>query len=193
MKSVRIIDDARTVGLRAAYRRQGDFGTQGDWESLISSSTREVDIMGRTTHGWTRSREVADLIERKIIRDGVVFRWLIMATDNKYLQLLTEEDINIGAMLKEKLTHVANFLQSIQSRLPKDKRELLQIRVFSHVPLYCGTVRVDDQIYVTPYLFSRSSDSSPLLVLEGRESAWVKTYVTEFELESTCDSSPGAV
>jgi len=179
--------------LRAAYRRQGDFGTQGDWESLISSSTREVDIMGRTTHGWTRSREVADLIERKIIRDGVVFRWLIMATDNKYLQLLTEEDINIGAMLKEKLTHVANFLQSIQSRLPKDKRELLQIRVFSHVPLYCGTVRVDDQIYVTPYLFSRSSDSSPLLVLEGRESAWVKTYVTEFELEATCDSSPGAV
>ena len=181
MKSVQIIANSRAVGLEAAYARQGDFGSQKEWEQLITGASKQVDIMGRTAFGWCTD-VVAKIIVKKIVRDDVDFRWLIMDKSNKYLPLLKEENINIGDMLLDKLKHVEAFLAKIRSQLPEAKRAKLQVKMFADVPLYCGIVRIDDRLYVTHYMFNSPSNHSPLSVLRGSDETWTKAYRSEFDL-----------
>jgi hypothetical protein len=179
--SIDVIDQARSVGLHTIFQRQGDFGTQADWERLIQSARRSVDVAGRTAYGWVKSGSIVDTIVEKIKRDRVSFRWLVMSRRNKYLPLLMEEGIVITAMLESKLEATERFLLSIRARLTDDEARLFQVRVFESVPLYCGMIRADDRWHITQYLASRSSDDSPLTCLAGSDGSWVTAYGQEFE------------
>ncbi|MCU1267151.1 MAG: hypothetical protein JWM21_3469 [Acidobacteria bacterium] len=179
-KAVDVIERSKTIGLEAVYDRLGNYGNQSNWVDLIKDSVESVDLMGRTMFGWTRSTELIDVILTKIEHDNVTFRWLIMHKDNKYLPLLTEEDVNIGHFISDKLHHVYKTLWEVHQRLPDESKSRFQVRTFSHVPLYCSILRVDDQHFVTQYLFSSSSDSSPLYCVRGKDAAWPKIFAQEF-------------
>jgi hypothetical protein len=179
-KAVDVIERSKSIGLEAVYDRMGDYGNQSNWIDLIRDSVDSVDLMGRTMFGWTRSGELIDVILTKIQKDNITFRWLIMHKDNKYLPLLTEEDVNIGHFISDKLRHVYKTLWEIHQRLPEEFKSRFQVKLFSHVPLYCSILRVDDQHFITQYLFSSSSDSSPLYCVKGRDAAWPKTFSQEF-------------
>lgn len=60
-------------------------------------------------------------------------------------------------------------------------RDLLQVRVFERVPLYCSVLRVDDRYFVTPYLQSAAARTAPLLILEDKSLPWTSAYHNEFE------------
>jgi hypothetical protein len=178
-KAVDVIENSKRIGLESVYDRLGNYGNQSDWINLINTSVDSVDLMGRTMFGWTHSGDLKDVILTKIKRDTVSFRWLIMHKDNKYLSLLVEEDKNIGAILIAKLELVYKALWEIRDALPTDMKSLFQVRLFAHVPLYCSIFRVDDKHYVTQYLFSASSDNSPLYCVKG-DAAWPKFFAQEF-------------
>ena len=181
-ETVDIVDSSKQVGLDHVHDCLANFGTQADWESLLRSAESRVDLMGRTLFGWTRSVDLDELVLKKIQNESVKFRWLIMSPKNKYLPLLTEEDLNIGSILESKLGEVRKRLTKLRNQLPEELRMCLQVREFDHVPLYCAVVRVDESCFVTPYLFSASSDGSPLLSLKGSNSAWASKYLKEFDL-----------
>lgn len=178
-KAVDVIENSKRIGLEAVYDMLGNYGNQSDWIGLINTAVDSVDLMGRTMFGWTHSGELKDVVLTKIQRDGVSFRWLVMHKSNKYLPLLTEEDKNIGAILSAKLDIVYKALGEIHDALPNDMKSRFQVRLFTHVPLYCSIFRVDDKHYVTQYLFSASSDNSPLFCVKGG-AAWPKCFSQEF-------------
>jgi hypothetical protein len=179
-KAVDVIESSKAVGLEAVFDRLGNYGNQSDWIDLINNAVDSVDFMGRTMFGWTRSDDFADMILTKIQRDGLSIRWLIMHEENKYLALLTEEHINIGSILSGKLSIVYETLWSIHNRLDDSIKNRFQVRLFSHVPLYCALLRIDDRHYVTQYLFSASSDNSPFYCVKGSDGAWPKLFSKEF-------------
>jgi hypothetical protein len=174
-----VIENSKRIGLEAVYDRLGNYGNQSDWISLINRSVDSVDLMGRTMFGWTHSGDLKDVILTKIQRDNVSFRWLVMHKDNKYLSLLVEEDKNIGAILLAKLELVYKALWEIHNALPTEVKPRFQVKLFTHVPLYCSIFRVDDMHYITQYLFSASSDNSPLYCVRG-DASWPKFFAQEF-------------
>lgn len=180
-KAVDVIERSRSIGLEAVYESLGDYGGLSNWIDLIKGSRDSVDLMGRTMFGWTRSGELVDVILTKIQKDNVTFRWLIMHKDNKYLPFLTEEDVNIGHFISEKLRHVYKSLWEIHQKLPEEFKSRFQVRLFSHVPLYCSILRVDDKYFVTQYLFSATSDGSPLYCVKGKDTTWPKIFSQEFK------------
>ena len=181
-EAVDIVDASKRVGLNFVYDCQANFGTQSDWEFLIKKAENNIDVMGRTLFGWTRSPELCQLVKRKIVNDGISFRWLLMSSENKYLPLLKEEHINIGAMLSDKITEVQRQLKNILDELPEDKKYLLQVREFKDNPLYCSITRIDEHYFVTPYLSSSGSEGSPMLNIMGTQQPWGQRYMSEFEI-----------
>lgn len=179
-KSVVLVEGARTVGLDNVFERQGDFGTETTWENMLRGARRNVDLMARTGFGWTRSREIPDIIRDRVAHD-VQFRWLIMSRTNPHLSLLVEEDINIGSMLQQKLEQVEKFARAIRDQLPADQKHSFQVRVFTGTAGYCSILRLDDRWYITHYLSSRSSDDSPLSCASGSDTSWPTAYRGEFE------------
>jgi hypothetical protein len=175
------VEGANSVGLVRAVGRQGDFGTESDWLALLSGAVERVDLMGRTLYGWTQSADAAELIKRKIQEERVHFRWLVMSTENPFLPVLEENRVNIETYLRNKLESVERFLGRIRESLPDGCRELLEVRCFESVPLYFGYVRVDDNFFVTHYLSSANSTSSPMLCLNDVGAAWSRAYAREFD------------
>jgi hypothetical protein len=175
-----ILASGKKVGLEKAFRRLGDYGVQSDWENLIRGATREVDVMGRAAYGWVNSNDLDQLLMRKIQSDGIHFRWLIMSPQNKYLDLLTEEQVNLGKALGFKIQKTRETLMRIKSQIRDDQHHLLEIKEFTEFPLYCAVLRVDNKYYVTPYLSSRSSSECPLLCLDRAVGGWAEVYEREF-------------
>lgn len=191
--TTRLIEGARVVGLENIWLRQGDFGKQSEWESLIREAHHHVDVMARSAFGWTKSRLLKAIVTDRIHRSRVTFRWLLMSRSNRHLALLAEEDGHTSSLLDGKLHAMEDMLCDIRRSLPVEDRKFFQIRTFDHVPLYFSTIRVDDRWLVTQYLFSRSSDECPLTSLRGEDSAWASMYAEEFNFiwksaeELACD------
>ncbi len=180
-QSVDVIESSQAVGLEAVYSRLGSFGRADEWVSLIGAATKQVDLMGRTLLGWTRAAEIPERIADRIVNRDVKFRVLLMSPANKCLATLTEERVNLGSILKDKLTVSIQFFLDIQRSLPAEYQGHLQVRCFDHIPLYCGLVRIDDRFFVTQYLYSASSDNSPFYCAHGMERDWPRTLEKEFE------------
>lgn len=189
----RVIDQASRVGVTDLYVRQGDFGTQESWENLFRGARKHIDVMARTAFGWSKSHLLQDILADRI-KQGVSVRWLLMSRDNRYLKLLEEEDSPSSSLLDGKLVAMQNALNKVYQRVPATLDDRLQVRSYSHVPLYCAFVRVDDRWYVTQYLFSRSSDECPLICVRGAETDWGTAYADEFDFiwKSAQDVLPDA-
>jgi hypothetical protein len=177
-QSVDVIESSKNVGLLKVYDRLGNFGNQTEWIELITRARESVDLMGRTQFGWTRSKELREVIVEKITRDRVSLRWLLMSPRNPFLPMIEKTDVH--SMLSRKLEIVLRFLREVHDSLPPDLKPRLQVRIFSHVPLSCSIMRVDSRFYVTQYLCNTSSDNSPFCCLKGPDGAWPKTYSQEF-------------
>ena len=177
--SIDVIESSKNVGLVRVYDRLGNYGNQTEWIDLLIRARESVDLMGRTQFGWTRSKELGEVIIDKIRRDNVKFRWLLMSRSNKYLPMIEETDIH--SMLSKKLEIVFKFLTDIHNALSTDLKGHLRVRVFSHVPLNCSLLRIDNRFYVTQYLCNTSSDNSPFIELKGSDGFWPRAYSQEFK------------
>lgn len=176
-----LVSGSYECGLHSVYDRKGNFGTQRTWIELIDSSIKQVDIMGRSLYGWTQSAETIDVIVNKIISDDVKFRWLMMDDKNIFLPQIIEQDVNIGVHLKEKLTAVCKLIDLVRDRLPSGRKDNFQVRQFTNVPLYFSILRVDDNVIINQYLFSTTSENSPLMHLRGIYQKWTQIYIKEFD------------
>jgi hypothetical protein len=178
--TTRVIDQASRVGITDLYVRQGDFGTQDTWENLLRTARKNIDVMARTAFGWSKSHLLQEILAERVTQ-GVSVRWLMMSRDNQYLRLLEEEDSPSSSLLDGKLVAMERAITKARLSLSLALQDKLQLRSYSHVPLYCAFVRVDERWYVTQYLFSRSSDECPLICIRGEESNWGGVYADEFE------------
>ena len=129
--TVDIVGASKAAGLEGIYDRQGNFGGQADWENILRSSDGNIDVMGRTLFGWTRSQELEEIVLRKTSEEQIRFRWLLMSPSNKYLELLEEEKVHIGPMLKGKIVEVLARLEEIKSKIPETDQHLFQIKMIS--------------------------------------------------------------
>src|ERR1039458_7020169 len=118
--SIDVLETSQAVGLEAVYSRLGSFGKQDDWVHLVDKATAQVDLMGRTLFGWTRAVEVPDRIINRVVNHGVNFRILLMSPRNECLDNLTEERMNLGPMLRDKLRVSIDFFIGIRQRLPEN-------------------------------------------------------------------------
>ena len=197
--TVDVIENAKQVGLHSVTSCTGDFGGKSEWFELMESASGSMDLMGRTLHEWIRAPELDEILNRKICSDNVSFRWLLMSPRNPHLTQLEEAGELIGESLGRKLDLVAKRLTEIRAGLPEDRRNQLQVRLFSDVPLYCSTLRIDDHFVVTPYLQSVASRNSPMIRLQGGTTAWARSYNREFEMvwdaadDLFSENLPGAV
>lgn len=181
-RSVDVIENAKRIGLLSMHDCAGNYGGKAQWLELIASSNQSIDLMGRTLYEWIRAPELDDMIIKKIMNDGVAFRWLLMSSNNQHLPQLEEDGEKIGEAIAKKIAPVCNRLYSIKIKLPIEKQSLLQVRVFDRVPLYCSTIRIDDRYLIIPYLQSVASRNSPLFTLQGQNTPWAIAYDREFNM-----------
>ena len=175
-----LVFGSEECGLKSVYDRMGNYGSQRNWIDLIDSSTEHVNIMGRSLYGWTQSSETIDVIIKKI-SEGVKFKWLIMHESNSFLPGIVEQDVNISVVLTEKLKAVCKLLEKVHQRIPPPLKDSFKVRQFKNVPLYFSILHVDDNILINQYLFSSSSDNSPLFRMKGTYQKWPQLFIKEFE------------
>lgn len=179
--TIDVIENARRIGVNEMHDCTGNYGGKLQWFKIMQDAKASMDLMGRSLYEWIRAPEFNEIILKKINNDNIKFRWLIMSPNNRHLEQLEEDGELIGESIEKKIIPVCSRLKIIRDQLSMDKKNLLEIRTFSHVPLYCSLLRVDDRYFVTPYLHSVASRNSPLLVLQGPTSPWAITYSREFE------------
>ena len=175
-------EGSERVGLDRVFGRLKEFGGKQEWLETIRSGREHVDLMGRTLNAWTSAPELADLIIERITRPKPVhFRILLMSLENPYLPTLKEKDDVIGIDLRLKISNSIKKFVEIKRSLQVNLQKYLEIRCFEGVPLYCNMVRVDDKVFVAPYVVTEDAQYSPLLQISGYENAWVELYQAEFE------------
>jgi hypothetical protein len=180
-KSVSVIENAKKVGIKSLYDCIGNYGGKDQWFDLMRSCNKKMDLMGRTLYEWIRAPDFDEIIKEKISNSNVNFRWLIMSSNNACIEQLEEDGKKIGEMLSKKLDPVCSRLKKIKDSLEESKKNNLQLRVFTKIPLYCSIIRIDDTFFVNQYLQSTSSRNSPLLVIENANTPWAITYDREFD------------
>jgi hypothetical protein len=181
-KTVDVIEDGRRIGISELHDCTGNYGAQSKWLDAMRGVKQSMDLIGRSLNEWIRAPELDEIIIKKIRSENVTFRWLLMSSENRHLPQLEEDGQRIGEFLAQKIESVVERLTDIRRRLPKDKQHLLEVRVFSNVHLYCSTLRIDNKYFITSYLHTVGSKSSPLIIIEGESSPWALTYGREFNI-----------
>lgn len=180
-RAVKLIEQADRIGLSDMHDCTGNYGGKDEWLALMKGAHVSMDLMGRSLYEWIRAPELDRLIIDKIINEGVRFRWLLMNISNRHLDQLEEDGQQIGESIIRKIVPVCDRLERIRASLPESKRQYLELRTFTNIPLYCSLLRIDDKYLITPYLQSVASRNSPLFVINGRSGPWAIAYDREFE------------
>ena len=138
--------------------------------------------MGRTLFEWFKVESFENLVFNKIKDDNVHFKWLIMSPESPFLPIIEKNDeTSLG---NQKLPIVIQKLTSIRKKLfekLQNKLNKLEVRTFSHVPLSCSILVIDDKLYVMEYLEHMTSDECPLYCIVGENSAWSSSHQKSFQ------------
>lgn len=181
--SIRLLQDGTRVGLDRVVATSADFGTPGEWMSMLKAATGSVDLMGYTLHVWTKgalfSHVVMDLVQR-----GVNFRLLVMDPANPFFEVFINSrhvrsvsPDNVRAELKA----IGNVVRSIQSRSEGAKGSI-EIRMVRDGVIGCQICRFDEHMTIIPYLWSVVASESPLLLVSRKEGGVFASYQREFDL-----------
>ena len=183
--SANLLSDGVNTGIQRHFLSNADFSQSYIWADLLQSTKKEVDMMGYSLHAWTKNTEIQRILVELAKRD-VVIRIMVMDKNNKHFNA----GLNYGLhsftqqYMIDEVNLCSEFYSSICKELPIKKQKHIQMVKIINGIVESQIIRIDNMMYITPYLYSLNTDASPLFVLKnrsGNDDAFTK-YHNEFNM-----------
>ena len=182
--SVRLLSDGVSTGIQRYFFSNAHFSKQYTWIEIIEHAKKNIDMMGYSLHAWTKNSEVKRALVDLAMKD-VQIRIMVMDKDNPFFEAGFNYDLN--SFTKQSMTDEVNFClpfySSICSDLPPEKQKNIQLVTITKGFVEAQIIRIDETMYITPYLYSLNTDDCPLFELKngGTERVFRK-YIEEFNM-----------
>lgn len=162
------------------------------WDKMLQSATK-VDLMAFSLRDFVRFPQLIDGLEGAIARNLCkvrVITYEMPGADGAIQRLLQqqmdeEEVIEHGAQARMtgRLQGTWPVLLRIADRFQGDpeRRDKLELKVARKLLIRATIIRIDNQIWVSPYLSSCLGGSSPAFQISGPDSPLFERYLNEFD------------
>ena len=138
----------------AAYAFRSDLDT-GHWWNLITSATRQIDLLGYTLYFLPQQHPSLVEVLKEACADGCRVRICIADPDSEHVRMREEEE-------QEPITLRARISSSLKALEPLFDTKGADIR-FQRAALYNSVFRFDDEMLVTPHLYATPGHAAPLM------------------------------
>ncbi len=168
-----------SLGLVSVIGACREFSFDGDWAARLTSA-KVVEMMGYSLHSTLQNDRFIRQLKDLSRDESVVIRILLADPNSPAVRarsLLLHKDPDL---LGKTIYGCRKFLSKAVDarRITPDRRD---IRTFSHLTPTYSLVRIDDRMYVMPYLPYSAKASSPLLIIERKDREGLfSTYESDF-------------
>lgn len=174
-----VMKQAHESGVADLASRRGALTEESrSLSNRIRDCNQAIDISGYTLYFLLENpRFVEALLERA--RRNIKIRLLLCSEDNQVLAGYVQEKLldTMRQQMKSAWTELIKVRQSLED----DHKSNFSVRRMKAKVLHCSILRVDDQILVTPYLHSKTTDETPVFLAKGADKPLFLTYKSEFE------------
>jgi len=182
--SAHLLSDGVSTGMQRHFLSNANFLQSYIWSELLQGAKKHVDMMGYSLHAWTKNREIKRILVELAKRD-VQIRIMVMDAKNPYFNAGLNFGLNsfTEQYMIDEVNFCSEFFSGICVELSDDKQKNVQMVKIVNGFVESQIIRIDNMMYITPYLYSLNTDDSPLFVLKSgdRKDAFAK-YNMEFNM-----------
>ena len=182
--SSKLVSDGVSTGIQRYFLSNVMFSKVYNWSELLSGAKKNVDMMGYSLHAWTKSTEVKKIII-ELAKKDVQIRIMVMDASNVFFDAGLNYGLNsfTKQYMIDEVNFCSEFYYGICNELSDEKKRNIKMVKISNGFTESQIIRIDNSMYVTPYLYSLNTDDSPLFVLKnGIEMDAFSKYNSEFNM-----------
>ena len=187
MTSNTLLSDAMRTGLVGIVAASNEMGTSQDWLNILKDAKKEVFLQGYTLLIWTRSDSFRETL-LKLANNGVRIRLLFMDENAQYLKVgindrqITELTV---ANVQQEIRSMTTYMDAILSEFADNRncrcKGSIEYKKLKDGLISSQIIRVDNKLFVTPYLSAANTSHCPLYKIQGEEMPLFYKYVDDFE------------
>jgi hypothetical protein len=160
------------------------------WAELLSHA-KEVDLMGLTLYReWFEHERLCAGVRNVLSQNDGQVRIIVLDRDQGSSikqRLVQPGEIDREGLLRGLLGGTyAELKKLVPEMRPYVQRGALQIRLIRECTLYAMVIRIDDYMFVAPYVASAVGEFSFAMALEGRNRRAYDIYQRELEAIFNC-------
>lgn len=182
-KTFELVSDGFNGGMRRAILSSDKFDTSDGWAELLKKADKEVDMMGYSLHNWCKSEKFG-MILRDLESKGVTIRIMIMDPCNPAFDAGLNYE-GVSGVTRESMVGETvvceQCVKEIEETSSIDRNSNIQFVKIKNGLTESQIIRIDNYVYVIPYLYSMHTSDSPLFVYKEQEGGFFHKYVREFE------------
>ncbi len=201
------LQELKVAGITSVKRPRRDLGVSENvksWQDYLETATR-VDLMAFTLRAQiSKYPELMQAIKQAISSNLCQVRVLTLHPFTEasnsgpvILQRINEEKLLAGGggaldRVKGALEETWSQFGKLQQEFSSDpqRKDCLQLRSTHHVTMYVNIIRIDERMWVSPYLASVTGGSSPTFEITGPRTELFSLFEQEFEHMWTHASPP---
>lgn len=182
--TLKLLSDGFNGGLYRVFLSSRDFAASGEWISILKSAKKHVDMMGYSLQVWTRTNEFQNVLI-ELANRNVNIRVLIMDEQNEnFCAGLNIEDLHSLSLesMKGEVRACTQCMEYVLNNVKSNKKNNIKFAKVNKGLTECQIIRIDSQIYVTPYLYSKHTADSPLFIFREQNGGHFEKYMEEFNM-----------
>lgn len=182
--TLKLVSDGFNGGLYRAFLSSSDFAASGEWISILKSAKKHVDMMGYSLQVWTRTNEFQNVLI-ELANKNVKIRILIMDEQNENFSAgLNFENLQALSLesMKDEVRACTQCLEYVLNNVNRNKKNNIKFVKVNNGLTESQIIRIDNQIYVTPYLYSKHTADSPLFIFREQKGGHYDKYMEEFNM-----------
>lgn len=174
-----LYSDGFECGLLRANPKASAYATAPEWMEIIGKANNSVDMMGYSLRTFTDSKDFERTL-KEVAERGVQVRIMIMHEDNEHLPAGLNKNVAVSLSTRKDIALCKECVKSAINSLAEDKKSNIQFRLIKSGITEMQIIRVDDMLFVTPYMYSMNTSDSPLFVCREQKKGYYPKYHYEF-------------
>lgn len=183
VNTFKLASDGFKVGLDRIFLVSSEFATPNEWIVKLKSAKNEIDLMGYSLCMLTRTNDFQNTL-LQLVNKNIKIRILIMDEENEHfgaaLNFEALSSLTLESM-KGEVEACTHCVEYVRGHIKKNKEKNFKFEKVKKGLTECQIIRIDNYLYVTPYLYSKHTSGSPLFTLKKQEGGLYDKYVEEFE------------
>ena len=180
VETFELVADGFKSGLHRVFLSSSNFANGSDkWISLLKGATHDVDMMGYSLHILTLTNQFSNTL-RDLANKGVHIRVLIMDEGNKHFFAgLNFDDLDsmTAESMQGEVVGCEKCINNARNMVRKEIKDNIKFAKIKKGITECQIIRIDDTVYVTPYLYSQHTSDSPLYVYKKQSGGLYDKYM----------------
>jgi hypothetical protein len=190
--STSTLRDLEETGIVRIYgRREQELDQRVDqWEQLAVQA-KEIDLMGLTIHqNWFQHEKLCAALRRVLSENQGTIRVILLDRDqgSSIAQRVKQPGETRRAGLLRGLLDAtySEFEALVADAHDHVENKALQIRLIQECTLYALVIRIDDYMYVAPYVASNVGHYSLAMAINGKSHSIYQIYMKELDEMFRC-------